>query len=214
MLIDKPTQQALVSLGLEAFLTPLNTYLTLLWEANQKLNLVGRQQSTERLSQLHLLDCLLPWPEFGSYSSIADIGTGGGFPGICWAIVCPDTEFLLIEKSPKKCQFLTYVIQELKLGKRVQLVNSRVQDCSFAPQLIVSRAVTQTAPFLEITSALDKGQDLVWWLLKARRASIDAELTALDSRRWQWRIKPLLHPTQDVERHLLQIEKRRQGASA
>lgn len=212
MLIDSATEQALIDMGLASSLPPLQKFMGLLWEGNQRLNLVGRQQSVERISQMHLLDSLLPWPRFSSFASIADIGPGGGFPGVCWAIVCPGTKFLLIEKSPKKCQFLTYVIQELKLGKRVQVVNARVEDCSFAPELIVSRAVTQADKFLQITAPLDAGQNPQWWLLKARKESIDAELKALDPQVWQWQVAPLNHPIQDVERHLLQIEKRGAGA--
>lgn len=213
MLIDSQTQTVLAQMGLKEFIPELNQFLNLLWEANKTLNLVGRQQSEERLSQLHLLDCLLPWPRFKDLKSIADIGSGGGFPGICWAIVSPGTEFLLIEKSPKKSKFLTYVIKQLKLDKRVRVINARAQDCSFSPQLIVSRAVAQAPLFLEMTQSLDNGQDLEWWLLKAKQESIEQELAELCALKWEWEIEPLVHPLQDVSRHLLRIKKRRLAAS-
>lgn len=213
MLIDKKTQQVLIEMGLESSLATLDLFLQLLIEANKTLNLVGRQQSVERLCQLHLLDCLLPWPRFTSFKKIADIGPGGGFPGICWAIVSRETDFLLIEKSPKKSQFLTYVVQELKLDKRVTVVNARVQDCSFAPELIVSRAVAQAGLFLEMTAALDQGQNPQWWLLKALKESIEQELQHLDPSVWSWDIEPLHHPLQDVSRHLMRIKKRGPNAS-
>jgi 16S rRNA (guanine527-N7)-methyltransferase len=209
MLIDVVTQRALEEMGLGPKIQTLDKYMAMLVDANKTLNLVGRQQSLERISQLHLLDSLLPWPLFKSVTPIVDVGTGGGFPGICWAIVCEDEEFLLIEKSPKKCQFLTYVIQQLKLERRVRVINARVEDCVFPAALIVSRAVTQAASFLEMTKNLSHDEDLAWWLLKARQESIQQELESLDDNLWSWEVLPLKHPVQDVSRHLVQIKKRR-----
>src|SRR5882724_8428657 len=77
----------------------LNRYLDLLTEANQRMNLT---RITDRASAevQHIGDALtaLPFLPAGAHA-LADVGTGGGVPGIPLAIACPDVQVTLIEAT-------------------------------------------------------------------------------------------------------------------
>jgi 16S rRNA (guanine527-N7)-methyltransferase len=47
---------------------------------------------------------------------IYDIGSGGGFPGIVMAILRPQWKMILIEKDPKKCEYLSHLSKHLGLS--------------------------------------------------------------------------------------------------
>ena len=108
--------EAIKGLDLIDYANQYDLYINLLMEWNQKLNLVGRQQSLERVYHLHLLDSLLAVPYLKDAFVICDVGSGAGFPALCWTLSLPSKKFFLIEKSPKKCQFLTYAVKKLDLG--------------------------------------------------------------------------------------------------
>lgn len=89
-------------------------YLALLLEANQKMNLTRIDDLAAARVQ-HIGDALtlLPWlPEKGR---IADVGSGGGVPGLVLAISRPDMSFTLIEATLKKAEFLGRAARELGL---------------------------------------------------------------------------------------------------
>ena len=94
----------------------LSRYLHLLIEWNEKFNLTA---ITDPLSIIHYhFDdslSLATYIDFTSIHSIADIGTGAGFPAIPLKILFPHLQVLLIEVNNKKRNFLTHVIQELTL---------------------------------------------------------------------------------------------------
>lgn len=96
-----------------------------------KANVIGTREPGEILHR-HILDslsCLLfaPWRAAGK---VADIGSGGGLPGIPLAAALPNTEVTLFESVGKKVDFLRYVTEELKLGN-VRVVNSRIEEAAW-----------------------------------------------------------------------------------
>ncbi|CAA9434646.1 MAG: 16S rRNA (guanine(527)-N(7))-methyltransferase [uncultured Rubrobacteraceae bacterium] len=94
----------------------------------EKANVIGTKDFSEILLG-HVLDslsCLIFTPLRGAMK-LADIGSGGGLPGVPLAIVMPDAEITLIEATGKKSAFLRYVSEELKLVN-VRVVNARVEE--------------------------------------------------------------------------------------
>lgn len=94
----------------------LNQYLDLLTEANQRMNLT-RIVDRASAELLHIADSLtlLPFLPPGAVR-IADVGSGGGVPGIPLAIARPDAHFTLIEATKKKALFLTETVATLQLS--------------------------------------------------------------------------------------------------
>jgi 16S rRNA (guanine527-N7)-methyltransferase len=94
----------------------LSRYLDLLLEANARMNLT---RITDRAAAevQHVGDALtvLPFLPKGTFR-LADVGSGGGVPGIPLAIVRPDATVLLIESTKKKAAFLKQAIESLGLA--------------------------------------------------------------------------------------------------
>jgi len=103
-------------------------FLELLWEANQKINLVSRKTNFDDYWTLHLLDSLLP-VSFLNFSKkrILDFGSGGGLPGIPLNIYFPDSEIHLLDSKKKKIAVLKKIIKELDLKKCFTIV-SRIEE--------------------------------------------------------------------------------------
>jgi 16S rRNA (guanine527-N7)-methyltransferase len=107
----------------------LHRYLDLLLKANETMNLT---RITERPAAEvgHVGDALtlLPFLPKGSHG-IADVGSGGGVPGIPLAIVRPDAQVILIESTQKKAAFLGRTIEALRL-RNVQLIIDRAENAA------------------------------------------------------------------------------------
>lgn len=106
----------------------LNLYGNLLLEWNEKINLTAITEPHEVLYK-HFYDCILFLkhikPE--KNASVADVGTGAGFPGMVLKIVRPDTDITLIDSLNKRLVFLNTVISELGLDK-IRTVHMRAED--------------------------------------------------------------------------------------
>jgi len=202
-ILDAQTVAYCEKIGLSAkVIASIDKYLVLLRKGNESCNLVGRQQDDHRICHHHVIDCLLPFPFLPEGpGTVYDMGTGAGFPGILWAIARPDLEFYLVEKSPKKCAFLTQTISALQL-KNTQVINKRCEAVTGVASLIVSRAMASTKDLISQTEQLADGKTQ-WWLMKALKSSIDEELAQGNLSHWTVNVQPLLHPTQDVSRHLV-----------
>ena len=73
-------------------------YHTLLFDENQKINLVSRKTSKDDYWTIHFLDSLLPLEIFDfSGKRVLDFGSGGGLPGIPLKILFPSAEIYLLE---------------------------------------------------------------------------------------------------------------------
>jgi 16S rRNA (guanine527-N7)-methyltransferase len=155
------------ALAPEVIITPetiekFKSYLLLLQEWNEKFNLTKIVEEDEAIEK-HFYDSLLPAksPHFRG-DSIADIGTGAGFPGLVYAVVFPKKRITLVEATGKKCKFLEAVVSSLKLSN-VTILNKRAEDltCRESFDLVVARAVAPLNILLEITSPFAKVHGLV-----------------------------------------------------
>lgn len=94
----------------------------------EKANVIGTKDSGEILHS-HVLDslgCLLFAP-LREANRVADVGSGGGLPGIPLAIMLPDAEITLLESTGKKAAFLHHAKETLGLNN-VRIVNARVEE--------------------------------------------------------------------------------------
>jgi 16S rRNA (guanine527-N7)-methyltransferase len=133
------------------------TYLKMLIEVNKVMNLTAIDQE-DAVREKHFMDCLLIEPLIPKDSSVADIGSGAGFPGLCLAIVREDCQFDLIEPTGKRCQFLNQVIQALKLSN-VRVLNRRAEECLDLKErydVVTSRAVAKLSILMELSIPLLK----------------------------------------------------------
>ena len=115
---------------------------------NQKINVVSRKDIDE-LYLRHVLHStgIAKVQLFKEGSSIMDVGTGGGFPGIPLAILFPEVQFTLVDSIGKKIKVVNEVVDGLELDN-VTTVNSRVEEVKGQYDFIVSRAVAAMPTFV------------------------------------------------------------------
>jgi 16S rRNA (guanine527-N7)-methyltransferase len=123
--------------------------LYLFW--NAQINVISRKDIDE-FYECHVLHSLgiAKIMEFTPGSSVLDIGTGGGFPGIPLAILFPDVKFHLVDSIGKKIKVVNEVAQALEL-KNVRGTHARAEEIKEQFDFIVSRAVTAMPAFLPWT---------------------------------------------------------------
>ncbi len=168
--VDLPERQRLVDLGAR--------HLELIVEANQTMNLTRILSQREAVIK-HVLDSVLPWRLFASAETVADAGTGAGYPGIPLAVILPQTHFLLIEATQKKARFVETVVASLGL-QNVQVLPVRIEDWlrTAGPQIVTARAMApleRAVPWLAPAirqggkALLYKGPDLAAEIAAATR---------------------------------------------
>lgn len=115
---------------------------------NAKINVISRKDIDE-LYVKHVLHSLgiAKVIEFQPKSSVLDVGTGGGFPGIPLAILFPETRFYLIDVIAKKIKVVNEVATALGL-KNIKAEQLRAENVKEEFDFIVSRAVTNMPDFV------------------------------------------------------------------
>ncbi len=130
----------------------------MLLEKNKVMNLTAVTEPMKVISR-HFLDCAMIMPDVISEEKVIDIGTGAGFPGLPLAILCSDTQFVLLDALRKRIDFLNEVIAQLGL-KNVTAIHARAEE--FAEKnrqsfsVAVSRAVADLSVLSELTLPLVK----------------------------------------------------------
>jgi 16S rRNA (guanine527-N7)-methyltransferase len=84
--------------------------------------------------------------QFKKGTTVLDIGTGGGFPGIPLAILFPDTQFLLVDSIGKKIKVVNEVSRAICLSN-VRTLHERAEKINETFDFVVSRAVTNMTDF-------------------------------------------------------------------
>ncbi len=111
-------------------------------EWNEKINVISRKD-IEQLYERHVLHSLgiAKVISFKPDTSILDVGTGGGFPGIPLAILFPECHFHLVDSIGKKIKVVQEIASALGL-KNVKAEQNRVEKLEDSYDFVVSRAVT------------------------------------------------------------------------
>jgi 16S rRNA (guanine527-N7)-methyltransferase len=117
-------------------------------EWNTQINVISRKDM-EQFYERHLLHSLgiSKVIQFKDGSTVLDVGTGGGFPGIPLAILFPNTQFYLIDSIGKKIKVVNAVQQALGLTN-VVAHQLRAEDFTEKVDFVVSRAVTKMETFV------------------------------------------------------------------
>ena len=101
-------------------------YMNMLIEWNEKINLTAIIEPNEIILK-HFIDSLTIYKDIPNKSSVVDVGTGAGFPGIPLAIMNESLKVTLVDSLNKRLIFLQEVINELNL-KNVELVHARAEE--------------------------------------------------------------------------------------
>lgn len=101
-------------------------YMNLLIEWNEKMNLTAIIEPNEIILK-HFIDSITILKDIKDGSTVVDVGTGAGFPGIPLSIMNPTLKITLVDSLNKRLIFLQEVINELDL-KNVELVHARAEE--------------------------------------------------------------------------------------
>ena len=194
---------ALQAMGVEVSkkeMEALSAYLILLDKWNAVYNITSVTPKSKWVST-HLYDScsiisLIP------EGSLLDIGTGGGFPGLPIAILQPQREVFLLDRSHKKTAFLRQAIIELGI-KNVTVETTRIERYKPAAQfsVIVSRAFSELRLFVQMASKFCK-PDGVLVAMKGQYPT--AELEGIPAALVR-KITKLQVPLLDAERHAIEL---------
>ncbi len=182
----------------------LLTFAALLGKWNKVYNLTALRDESQVISH-HLLDSLAVLPHLGTAHWLADIGSGGGLPGIPLAIARPEMNVALVESNQKKSAFEQQAKIELGLAN-VSVHCARVEawQPSEKPDVVISRAFSDLAEFVRLSGPLlaEGGA-----LLAMKGVHPYEEIAQLPA---GWRVAevtPLQVPGVEGARHLVRVER-------
>ena len=126
---------------------------------NSRINLTGLKTAQEVVVK-HFLDSLAVWRWVKDLDSLADIGTGAGFPGLPLKLVLPHLHLTLVEPTAKKTAFLHFITAHLGLSgvevRQVHLTAPEARNWGPAFQGVITRATFPLAHYLQIGAPLVK----------------------------------------------------------
>jgi 16S rRNA (guanine527-N7)-methyltransferase len=170
-------------------LARLKAYVGLLTDWNARHNLVAKS-TLPGLWHRHIWDSaqLAPLiPE--TAQTLADMGSGAGFPGLVLAAIRPGLQITLYEATTNKCAFLQAAVD--RMGLKVEIRNARLEDLAPQPYDVVTARALAPLPLLLNYAHRFAGQNTVCLLLKGQ--NVGAELTEAAK---YWNMKTSQVPSQ------------------
>lgn len=182
-------------------------YMALIQKWNKVYNLTSVRDPAEMLTH-HLLDSLAAVPPLqrhlaslgeGVARKLLDVGSGGGLPGVVFAICCPELSVSCVDTVAKKAAFVQQVAAELRLGN-LRGVHARVENLSGPFDVVSCRAFASLPDFVNWSQAA-LGEGSVWLAMKAKHP-VD-ELAALPATVQVFHVEQLLVPGLEAERCII-----------
>lgn len=206
-----PLEAGLQALGLD--LTPaqidtLMKFQALLGKWNKVYNLTAVRDPQEMLTH-HLLDSLAAVPALQRHlaqmparegrTAMLDVGSGGGLPGVVFAICCPQIDVHCVDTVGKKAAFIQQAAATLRLSN-LRGIHSRVEQLTTRYPLISCRAFASLVDFTSWSrQALEEGG--TWLAMKGKHP--DDEIAVLPADVQVFHVEPLKVPGLDAERCIL-----------
>ena len=136
----------------------MQAFADILATSGVERGLIGPRE-VPRLWSRHLVNCAVVAQEATDVipegSTVADVGSGAGLPGLVWALVRPDLTITLIEPLLRRATFLSEAVVELSLEDRVEVLRARAEDVT--PRrfdVVTARAVARLPQLLTWTLPL------------------------------------------------------------
>ncbi|WP_020620980.1 16S rRNA (guanine(527)-N(7))-methyltransferase RsmG [Paenibacillus daejeonensis] len=196
-------------------LEQFNRYFQLLVEWNERMNLTG---ITERdaVYEKHFYDsvALSFVTDMSATSSLADIGSGAGFPSLPLKICFPHLKVTIVDSLNKRIQFLQHVAAELGL-EGVTCVHGRAEDIARQKEhrdrydLVTARAVARLAALNELCLPFARTGGL-FAAMKGTDPAEELEEAGRSLRELKGKVRrivPMQLPLEQSERHVILIDK-------
>nr|WP_230680919.1 16S rRNA (guanine(527)-N(7))-methyltransferase RsmG [Paracidovorax cattleyae] len=225
--MSAPLRAGAEALGLdlsEAQLAQLLEFLVLLQKWNQVYNLTAVRDPQEMLTH-HLLDSLaavaplqrhlkevqgLPGSAGeGAGPRLLDVGSGGGLPGVVFAICCPLLDVSCVDTVAKKAAFVQQAAVSLRL-RNLRGIHARVENLAGPFDVVSCRAFASLPDFVEWSQAVIAANG-VWLAMKGRDPS--DEIAGLPPIAEVFHVEQLAVPGLDAERCIVWMRPSR-GVSA
>ena len=184
----------------------LMAFLDLLQKWNKVYNLTSVRDPQEMVS-LHMLDSLAAVPALqrhvaslgkaaGERTRQLDVGSGGGLPGVVFAICCPEVDIDCVDTVAKKAAFLQQAAVSLKLPT-LKGIHARVETLKGPYEVVSCRAFASLIDFTTWSrrAIADNG---IWFAMKGKHPQ--DEIDALGKGVQVFHVEPLQVPGLDAER--------------
>ena len=187
-------------------LDKLMDFLDLLQKWNKVYNLTSVRDPQEMMS-LHMLDSLAAVPALrrhvaelskpaGKRVMQLDVGSGGGLPGVVFAVCCPEVDIHCVETVGKKAAFLPQSAVALKLPN-LKGIHARVETLHGPYDIVSCRAFASLVDFTTWSRAAIAA-DGIWFAMKGKHPQ--DEIDALGNNVHVFHVEPLNVPGLDAER--------------
>lgn len=201
-----------LGLGLtDAQLTQLMDFLALLQKWNKVYNLTAVRDPQEMMTH-HLLDSLAAVAPLRRHVAVLhqggamaavkllDVGSGGGLPGVVFAICCPEVDVSCVDTVGKKAAFIQQAAVALKL-RNLHGVHARVETLTTPFDIISCRAFASLPDFVSWSQGALAVPHGVWLAMKGKHP--EDEIAALPADVLVFHVEQLTVPGLDAERCII-----------
>jgi 16S rRNA (guanine527-N7)-methyltransferase len=118
----------------------INRYVDILRSTGVEWGLLGPREA-DRIWDRHILNSAALTALVAADSTVADVGSGAGLPGVPLALLRPDLCVTLIEPLLRRSTFLNQTVDELGIADHVEVIRSRAEDHHRTYQVVIARAL-------------------------------------------------------------------------